>query len=328
MSDNSRPSLSRPRQYAGSHWGRTHDQTLRRRCLRVALSGSYGLHSGVFSTVDYPVHFHVLGPVGVSVHDSPVNLGSARQRAVLSALLLTPGHPMTAEQLTEAVWPHRAPSAAMANLHSYVSNLRRTLEPHRPPRSRDNVLRREATGYVLAADPQSIDAVRFEQLMREGRRLLTEGTPQQACRTLERALALRRGCAHPEVSDYSLGAQVAARFEELWLLALESYWEARLAEPGDISVIAAELSALSTRFPTRERFHLLLMSALCSAGRRAEAIDTYHRARRVLADEYGIDPGEELQRLFRRVLCGEPTSERRGSGLGSRASNVSVFPTR
>ncbi|MER0240473.1 AfsR/SARP family transcriptional regulator [Streptomyces sp. HSW2009] len=311
MRGNSSPSLSRFGQYAGTHRVRTRDQALGRYRLHVASPGSYRQHSGVFSTVDYLVHFHVLGPVGVSVHGSPVNLGSARQRAVLSALLLTPGHPVTAEQLTEAVWPRRAPSAAMTNLHSYVSNLRRTLEPHRPPRSRDNVLRREAAGYVLAVDPESVDAVRFERLMQEGRRLLLAGRPQQACHSLERALALWRGGAHPEVSDYTLGAQVAARFDELWLLALESYWEARLAEPGDISVIAAELSALSARFPTRERFNLLLMRALCHAGRRVEAIDTYHRARRALADEYGIDPGEELQTLFRRILSGDPTSERR-----------------
>ncbi|MBB5938763.1 AfsR/SARP family transcriptional regulator [Streptomyces zagrosensis] len=257
------------------------------------------------------MNFNVLGPVGVSVHDKQVSLGSARQRAVLSALLLTPGQPVTPEQLTEAVWPRRAPDAAMANLHSYVSNLRRTLEPDRPPRGRDNVLRREAAGYVLAVEPESIDAVRFERLMQEGRRLLVAGMPRKASRPLERALALWRGGAHPEVSDYTLGAQVAARFEELWLLALESYWEAELAEASDTSVIAAELSALSFRFPTRERFSWLLMKALWHSDRRAEAIDTYHRTRRTLADEYGIDPGEQLQKLFRRILCGDLMTERR-----------------
>ncbi|MFD0350631.1 winged helix-turn-helix domain-containing protein [Kitasatospora aburaviensis] len=86
--------------------------------------------------------FSVLGPLGVQANGRPVNPGSARQRAVLTALLLTPGQPMTAEQLTEAVWPRNPPNDVMANLHSYVSNLRRLLEPNRPPRSRDTVLRR------------------------------------------------------------------------------------------------------------------------------------------------------------------------------------------
>ncbi|WP_395292964.1 BTAD domain-containing putative transcriptional regulator [Kitasatospora hibisci] len=234
-----------------------------------------------------------------------MNPGSARQRAVLTALLLTPGQPMTAEQLTEAVWPRNPPNDVMANLHSYVSNLRRLLEPNRPPRSRDTVLRREPTGYVLTVDDDCIDAFRFERLLHEGRRQLQAGLHQNARRTLERALALWRGSAYPEVSDYAVGAQAASRFEELRLLALESLWEAALAEERDFSMIAAELPALAMRFPARERFSWLLMKALYRSGRRAEAIDAYHRTRRTLAEEYGVDPGLELQELFATILRGE-----------------------
>ncbi|MFF8597243.1 BTAD domain-containing putative transcriptional regulator [Streptomyces sp. NPDC015220] len=243
------------------------------------------------------------------MHDHPVDLGSARQRAVLSTLLLTPGQPVTAEQLTEAVWPRRAPAETTTSLHSYVSHLRRILEPQRPPRERDNLLRREQAGYVLAVEPERLDAVRFERLLHEGHALLAAGRHQQASLTLRDALALWRGGAHPEVSDYALGAHVAARYEELRLLALEDLWEAELAAERDLSVLTAELPALSLRFPTRERFSWLLMKALYRTGRRAEAIDAYHRTRRTLAEEYGIDPGAELQELFGRILCGDPVTE-------------------
>ncbi|MER6303892.1 AfsR/SARP family transcriptional regulator [Kitasatospora sp. NPDC001539] len=254
------------------------------------------------------MHFHVLGPLAVQANGIPVHPGSARQRAVLSALLLTPGQPVTAEQLTEAVWPRNPPNDVMANLHSYVSNLRRLLEPNRPPRSRDTVLRREQTGYVLAVNADCLDAALFERLLHDGRRLLQAGTYQKASRTLGKALALWRGSPYPEVSDYALGAQAASRFEELRLLALESLWEARLAEEHDFSVIAAELPALTLRFPTRERFSWLLMKALYRSGRRAEAIDAYHRTRRTLAEEYGVDPGAELQELFGSILRGDPVA--------------------
>ncbi|MFB7668741.1 BTAD domain-containing putative transcriptional regulator [Kitasatospora sp. NPDC056138] len=252
------------------------------------------------------MNFNVLGPLAVQANGIPVNPGSARQRAVLSALLLTPGQPVTAGQLTEAVWPRNPPNDVMANLHSYVSNLRRLLEPNRPPRSRDTVLRREPNGYVLAVHADSIDAVLFERLLHDGRRLLQAGLHQRASRMLESALALWRGSAYPEVSDYALGAQAASRFEELRLLALENLWEARLAEERDLSVVAAELPALTLRFPTRERFSCLLMKALYWSGRRAEAIDAYHRTRRTLAEEYGVDPGAELQELFGSILRGDP----------------------
>ncbi|WP_340556924.1 AfsR/SARP family transcriptional regulator [Streptomyces sp. GSL17-111] len=261
---------------------------------------------GVTVIVGNAVTFHVLGPLDVYLNDRPVPLGSARQRAVLSTLLLTPGQPVTTEQLTEAVWPGKAPARTAANLHSYVSHLRRVLEPHGPPRQRHHLLRREQGGYVLAGDPESLDAVRFERLLHEGRALSTAGRHQEASRTLREALALWRGGAHPEVSDYTPGAHAAARYEELRLVALESLWEAELASESDVSVPTADLAELSARFPTHERFSLLLMKALHRSGRRAEAIDTYHRTRRTLAEDYGIDPGVELQELFGRILCGEP----------------------
>ncbi|MGA5818083.1 AfsR/SARP family transcriptional regulator [Kitasatospora sp. NPDC094028] len=254
--------------------------------------------------------FNVLGPLGVWADGIPVNPGSARQRAVLTALLLTPGQPVTPEQLSEAVWPRNPPNDVMANLHSYVSNLRRILEPNRQPRSRDTVLRREPAGYVLAVEADCIDAVCFERLLYQGRRQLQSGAHRQASLTLAGALALWRGPAFPEVSDYALGAQAASRFEELRLLALESLWEAELAEERDFSVIAAELPALTKRFPTRERFSWLLMKALYRSGRRAEAIEAYHRTRRTLAEEYGVDPGAELQQLFGTILRGEPVAGR------------------
>lgn len=257
-------------------------------------------------TVVHALRFNVLGPLDVCLHGTPLTLGSARQRAVLSALLLAPGRPMTAEELTEAIWPRKAPAGAAGCLHSYVSHLRRILEPQRAPRERDNLLRRQPNGYVLAVAPESLDAIRFERLLQEARAQLSAGRPQQAILTVREALALWRGGPHPEVSDYPATVQVVARYEELRLLALETLWEAELASEHAMSLLTDELPALSRKFPTRERFSWLLMKALYRSGRRAEAIDAYHHTRRTLAEEYGIDPGAELQELFGRIICGDP----------------------
>ncbi len=256
----------------------------------------------------------VLGPLEVHAGDRPVDLGPARQRAVLAALLLTPGEAVTTERLTEAVWPRNPPSAVMTTLHSYVSNLRRKLEPSSPPRCRNRILRREPSGYVLAVAPELIDVCRFEQLLRDGRRLLLEGRHQAASRTLETCLALWRGAPYPEMCDDELGAQAATRLEELRLLALESRWEAELAQERDYSVIAADLATLSMKFPTRERLSWLHMQALYRAGRQAEALKVYHQTRRLLADEYGVDPCPELQDLFGSILRGVSAVQRARPG--------------
>nr|URG42892.1 PieR [Streptomyces conglobatus] len=246
----------------------------------------------------------VLGPLTVWRDGHPVELGPARQRKVLAALLLSPGQAIEPDQLKEMVWPHRPPSAAMASLHSYMSNLRRALEPDRPPRSRNQLLRREPSGYLLAVAPEAVDAYRFERLFRDGRRLLQQGEHDKAGRVLRECLDLWRGSPYPEVCDDAFGAQTSARLEELRLLALESRWEAELARSQDTSLIAADLTSLSMKFPTRERLRWLQMQALYRAGRQAEALKAYHQTRTLLADEYGIDPGPDLQRLFGSILRG------------------------
>ena len=58
--------------------------------------------------------------------------------------------------------------------------------------------------------------------------------------------------------------------------------------------------------PLRERLHGLLMLALYRDGQQAEALAAYQRARRVLVDEIGAEPGLELSRLERQILGGRP----------------------
>ncbi|WP_189061714.1 BTAD domain-containing putative transcriptional regulator [Longimycelium tulufanense] len=243
--------------------------------------------------------------MAVSYEDRQVELGPARQRAVLAALLLAPGQVMTPEQLTEAVWPGNPPAEAMANLHSYVSNLRRRLEPNRPPRGRNRILRREPMGYLLAVEPDQVDAHRFEQLLGEGRRLLLDGHHREAGRTLQECMALWRGTPYVDVRDCHQASQEAVRLEELRLLAVETRWEAELSQGRDASTVAAELAALRTKYPIRERLSWLLMQALCRTGRQADALKVYDSTRRALAEELGVDPGPELQKLFNAILRGD-----------------------
>ncbi|WP_125263781.1 AfsR/SARP family transcriptional regulator [Streptomyces alboflavus] len=249
--------------------------------------------------------FNILGPLAVWSPAGSLPLGPARQRAVLSTLLLAPGQVVGAERLTEAIWPAGPPGNVVASLHSYVSHLRRQLEPDCPPRGRNRILRREPHGYVLAVARERVDACRFESQLRDGRRLLRDGRYAEASRALAASLALWRGAPHAELGDYEPAVREAARLEELRLMTWEALWEAELAWGRDNGTAVAELAALSARYPNRERLGWLLMVALCEVGRQAEAVRVYHRIRRALAQELGVDPGRELRVLFTRILRDE-----------------------
>jgi predicted ATPase len=148
-----------------------------------------------------------------------------------------------------------------------------------------------------------VDAVRFESLAAAGRRELAHD-PLQAGRTLREALALWRGPSLADAATARFAAAAVARLEELRLGALEDRIDADLATGGHDAVLA-ELDALVTAHPLRERLCGQLMRALASAGRQADALAAYERLRRRLADDLGIDPSAELRAVHVGVLRGE-----------------------
>jgi serine/threonine protein kinase/WD40 repeat protein len=251
-----------------------------------------------------PVRFHVLGPLEVVEADGPISLGGPKQRVVLAHLVLGVNQVVPAERLIDAVWGEDLPDEPRATLRVYVSRLRSALEQDtiegRPP------------GYVLHADPEDVDAFRFEVLLREARRGTVD--PRKTVDILDEALELWRGPALADLSAQpSLSAEIA-RLEELHLQANEEKVSAQLALGGHADVIG-ELNSLTAAHPLRERLWALLMLALYRSVRQADALDAYQRAREVLADELGIDPTPELQELQDRILRHEPSLDLDGRPL-------------
>jgi YVTN family beta-propeller protein len=128
-----------------------------------------------------------------------------------------------------------------------------------------------------------------------------DGRPEEAAATLDRALALWRG---PPLEELDLDASVGAalgRLSELRLSAVEDRFEAGLLA-GRHTELTAELEEFVREQPLRERARASLMVALYRAGRQSEALQTYRDARLLLAEELGLDPGPELQRLEKAIL--------------------------
>jgi WD40 repeat protein/DNA-binding SARP family transcriptional activator len=239
------------------------------------------------------MQIRVLGHLEASVDDRAVALGGAKQRAVLAMLGLEANRTVTADHLIEGLWGEHPPASAAKMVQNYVWRLRAALDDD----AGAEILTR-GRGYELHVDPQGVDVWRFERLLAEASRAAEAGEPTDAARE---ALALWRGPALADVADEPFAAPEIRRLEELRVEAAELAIGADLAA-GRHQEVAAEINALVSEHPLRERLHAQRMLALYRCGRQAEALGAYRAARRTLVEEIGLEPGPELQRLHDAIL--------------------------
>src|SRR5580698_4057874 len=251
------------------------------------------------------VQFRLLGPLEAQDGERRVELGRPKQRALLAVLLVHANDVVSLDRLVEELWGEEPPAQAAASLQTYVSNLRRALEPDRPARAPSRVLVSHPPGYRLVVGAGDLDAARFAALATEGHRLLQAQRPAAAARVLREGLALWRGPALAEVADEGFAQAERNRLEELRVAALEDRLAADLDLGGHAAAVA-ELEELAGRYRFRERLAGLLMLALYRSGRQAEALQAFQAARRALADELGIDPGRWLRQLETGILRQDP----------------------
>jgi DNA-binding SARP family transcriptional activator len=244
----------------------------------------------------------LLGELTATYDGQVVELGGRRQRAVLALLVIARGHAVPAYRLADAVWGEDQPANAQGALQSYVSHLRRRLEPGVPARSRAGVIVSEGPGYALRLAEEAVDAWRFEALVQQA----SGAEPEQARALLEEALGLWRGPALADYADEPWAGADARRLEELRDVAREQLLEARLG-CGESAVLLPELERLVGEAPLREERWRLLVLAQYRSGRQADALASLRRARSTLADELGIDPGPLLRALEAEVLAQSPT---------------------
>ncbi|MBB5958254.1 DNA-binding SARP family transcriptional activator [Saccharothrix tamanrassetensis] len=247
-----------------------------------------------------PLRVALLGPVRAWSGGREVALGSARQRGVFAVLALRPGAVVRRDELIRAVWGDDAPATAEGSVYTYVSVLRKALEPDRPRGTASRLLESVGPGYRLVLDPGASDVAQFEALRQRARRQLDDGAPEDALRSVDEALALWHGTPMTGLEGPFARAQ-RLRLGEARTAARELRAEAALAAGAHLDVIA-ELGALVTEEPLRERARELLMSALHQAGRSAEALEVFREARQVLRDELGVEPGPGLRAAHERVL--------------------------
>jgi DNA-binding SARP family transcriptional activator/energy-coupling factor transporter ATP-binding protein EcfA2 len=251
------------------------------------------------------MQFLVLGPLEVVAAGGPVALPAAKHRTLLAALLVHANQVVSADRLIDALWGEQPPATAAKTLQTYVSQLRRELEPQARPGAWE-ALQTADGGYRLRVEPDGLDADRFARLVDTGRQALGRGEPAAAAAWLREGLALWRGPAYGELAGAPVAQAEAARLEELRLVALEGRIDAELGL-GRHAELVGELEELVVAEPFRERLWCQLMLALYRSGRQAEALGAYARLRAGLAEQLGIDPGPDPRALQERILRQDPS---------------------
>ncbi|WP_405737725.1 winged helix-turn-helix domain-containing protein [Streptomyces sp. NBC_00028] len=244
-----------------------------------------------------PVRYRILGTTQALRSDgTPLPVGGARLRALLTVLALRPGRTVTVGLLVAEVWDGDPPADAPAALQALVGRLRRAL-------GADAVASVDG-GYRLVAAPDDIDLHRFDRLTGEGARAMADDDPAKAAGVLDDALALWRG---PALADLPDRAAESARWEARRLDALRARHTAALAL-GHAEQSLPELTALCDTHPLDEPLQALRLRALRDAGRTAEALAAYEDVRHLLADRLGADPGPELRSLHGELLDQLPSA--------------------
>ncbi|MBP2329744.1 DNA-binding SARP family transcriptional activator [Kibdelosporangium banguiense] len=247
------------------------------------------------------IDIRVLGPVEVIGPCGAVVLHGGGERTLVARLGLSSGQTVSCAALIDVLWADAAPPTAMKTLRSYLARLRRRLREA----GLVDLIDTQGPGYVLHAPRDAVDAVRFEILAADGREALASGEAQVAVEWLRAGLALWRGEALADCRAGPWQRAEVTRLGEVRLAATEDLLSAQLALGGHATAIG-ELEFLVSQHPFQERLWELLILALYRAGRQADALTAFQRARTTLIDELGIEPAPRLRQLETAILTADP----------------------
>ncbi|NEA31171.1 AfsR/SARP family transcriptional regulator [Streptomyces sp. SID13031] len=249
----------------------------------------------------------LLGQVGVLEAGAEIELGAPGPRSLFAVLALRANATVTLDQLVDALWGEAVPKTAEGGVYTYVSALRKALQPDWTRGHPHRLLTSSRAGYSLLLPTESIDVRRFEEAAAEARRRWSVDDFSQALAHCDLALAQWQG---PALGG-AIGPLVTAERARLEALELDvqEIRCAALIETSSAADAVSALAVLSAANPLRERLSELLMLGLYRTGRQAEALDVYQSIRRRLIDELGIEPGQALRQMQERVLGGAAEAE-------------------
>lgn len=266
-------------------------ETIRR--LADVLGGEDGWPRG---DVDARLRIEVLGPLRVTRGGRELNLGPLKQRTLFAVLALHPNTVVGREELIDALWGELPPHSCRNLLHTYVSGLRKILEPG-PVSEAGSIIASVGGGYRLAAGPDELDLAEFTELVGRAR----HAQPGEARKQLfAGALDLWRGAVLVDLPHSVRQHPVAVTLASRRVAAALAYGDTASAlDDGDDAI--DRLRLVAHHEPLHEGVHARLMMVLAAAGQQAAALRTLTDIRRRLGEELGIRPGEEIRLAYEKV---------------------------
>lgn len=240
------------------------------------------------------MRFGILGPLEVRDEQGVVQLGAAKQRALLGVLLLHVNETVSTSRLIDELWGEQPPATAEKLVQGYVHALRRRLPAAR--------LETAPAGYALRADRESLDLLELRALLEAADR----ASAGESVDLRRRALALWRGPPLADVALEGIDRHALSSLDELRLTTQLEVIGAEL-ELGRHAQLVGELESLAGRHRYQERVAALLMTALYRSGRQADALRAYREISGRLDDELGLQPGRELRDLEAKILRHDPS---------------------
>lgn len=232
--------------------------------------------------------FGILGPLEIRRGGSSIQVLPSKQRIVIAALLLRRGRMVSTDDLVHYLWGTEPPKSAKKTLQGYITRLRRVLG--------NGVIQSHSIGYSIRVG--NLDICIFDELMESAD---SQSDPWKRLALLQDALSLYRGTPLVDILSDELQQTEGALLTERWLAASEQKFDAEL-EVGRSAEVIAQLRDVVNAYPFHERFWYQLILALYRVGRQADALETYQRARAILAEELGVEPGSRLRELQMKIL--------------------------
>lgn len=257
------------------------------------IQSAISITTGSFDDV---MEFRLLGPLEILANGRLLQLGSPRQRILLTMLLLEANRVVPLERLVDALWDDQPPMTAKNQVQTCISALRHQLADI----GAGELISTRVPGYLIRVPDGTLDLANFRYMVSQGR-AAADQQPEEAVRELRAALALWRGPAAAGIGGKVVQA-VAARLDEEHLGILEECIELELAL-GHHYELVGELTELVKQYPLRERIRAEHMLALYRSARQADALESFQEARQIFLDELGLEPAEELCALQRAILA-------------------------
>jgi DNA-binding SARP family transcriptional activator len=244
--------------------------------------------------------FRILGNLEAESGSGLIRLGGPCEHKLLAVLLLDAGHAVPLTRLIDALWDDHPPASACKLARNAVSRLRRSLSDGGAP----GLIHTDGSGYRAVIDSQALDALVFDAMVTRAEVASGVGKTAEAAALLRSALGLWRG---PFLADLhnQIACAAGAAWQEKRCAAIETFHDHQLAL-GRHREIIAELRIFTAEHPWREHSIAQLLLALYRSGRRVDALDAYATFRKHLTREVGLDPGQDLQMLQKRILVADP----------------------